>query len=169
MQNAARPLTAQDLLLLSAPDDAGLVVNSLLTAASPFVGAAYLDDIFRNLGILFVADTSIIARRLDRNGSQVRVLAAWKDGEHRESWDYDLSGNPCQLPYNGKPTLIPCEVNTRFEKKRDSNYQSFIGLPLHDADREIIGHIAIYSSKRITDDQNWLNIAKIFAGRAEAE
>lgn len=161
-----RPLSS---FVLDAPDNTELLIQSLLAASSPFIGNRYLDEVVSSLGKLFDADTTFLARRLAPDSPMVRVLAAWKDGAHKDSWDYDLTGNPCQLPYEGKSTLIPCDVRQRFEKKRDSNYESFIGLPLHDRKGAIFGHIAIYNSKRLADDPKWLNIATLFAGRVEAE
>ena len=154
---------------LDAPDDAGLLIQSLLAASSPFTGTKYLDNVVESLGKLFEADTTFLARRLSPDAPMVRVLAAWKDGAHKESWDYDLTGNPCQLPYDGNSTLIPCDVKKRFEKKRDSNYESFVGLPLRDESGAVFGHIAIYNSKRLADNPKWLEIATLFVGRVEAE
>lgn len=154
---------------LEAPDDTERVIQSLLAASSPFIGRQFLDQVVQSLGTLFDADTTFLARRLDPASPMVRVFAAWKDGAHKESWDYDLTGNPCQIPYEGKPTLIPCDVRQRFEKKKDSNYESFIGLPLRGEGGEITGHIAIYNSRRIAEDPKWLNIAALFAGRVESE
>ena len=154
---------------LDAPDDAGLLIQSLLAASSPFTGTKYLENVVESLGKLFEADTTFLARRLSPDAPMVRVLAPWKDGAHKESWDYDLTGNPCQLPYDGNSTLIPCDVKKRFEKKRDSNYESFVGLPLRDESGAVFGHIAIYNSKRLADNPKWVEIATLFAGRVEAE
>ncbi len=169
MSQDAETLLRANPIALSAPDDADLLIQSLLAASSPFVGAEYLDEVVRSLGTLFDANTTFLARRLNPDEPIVRVLAAWKDGDHKESWDYDMTGNPCQLPYDGDATLIPCDVMKRFEKKKDSGYESFVGLPLHDESGAIFGHIAIYNSKRIADDPKWLKIAALFAGRVEAE
>lgn len=169
MSEVSQTLLQTSPIALSAPDDADLLIQSLLAASSPFIGAEYLDEVVKSLGTLFEADTTFLARRLSPNEPIVRVLAAWKDGDRKESWDYDMTGNPCQLPYEGNATLIPCDVMKRFEKKKDSGYESFVGLPLHDESGTVFGHIAIYNSKRISDDPKWLKIAALFAGRVEAE
>lgn len=145
------------------------LLRSIFKDTATVVGDEFLQTMVRGLGTLMQAETTFVARALDSTQSRVRVLAAWKDGAHKESWDYDLAGNPCQLTYDGQPTLITCDIAKQFPNKKDSGYQSYIGIPLKDADGRVIGHIAIYASKIRAADEFSLELAHLCGLRAEAE
>ncbi len=97
---------------------------------SPHIGEDFLKALVKGLGQLLCAETTFVARALDDPPTRVRGITAWKDGAYKESWEYDLAGNPCQLTYNGEPTFIPCDLAESFPKKKDSGYESYLGIPL---------------------------------------
>lgn len=144
-------------------------ILGLFEDASRFDGTRKLQELVRGLGELFDAETTFIAHALDDPVSRVRSVAAWKDGAYKDPWEYELAGNPCQLTYDGTPTFIPCELASEFEKKKDSGYASYIGIPLKSSDGQTIGHIAIYASDERQSDSYALEIAQIAAYLAQAE
>ncbi len=151
------------------PEDAVRIVDVLIAAAAPLAGEAYLYNLVEQLGRLFEAETVFVAHRIDPAGTMMRGLAAWKGGTQKETWEFDAAGDPCHLVYNGDPVLIPCDVAERFENKKDSGYQSFVGYPLKDPGGEVVGHVAVYSGKVLVEDAAWLEICSLFADRAQAE
>jgi len=150
------------------PDCVPLLAN-LLRLTSPKIGDDFFRVLVKGLAELLDFDHVFIAHALDKPATRVRVQASWYRGEFRDSWDYDLAGNPCLIPYQGKLTLIPCDVRKDFENKKKSTYEKFIGIPLQHADGEIYGHMALYGDRAIKEDGCELAIAKLFAARAEAE
>ena len=150
--------------------EAGLAeVLALLEASRAHQGDEMLMGLMRGLGTLLEADTTFITRGLDSPTTRARGIAAWKDGKPKATWEYDLAGNPCQLTYSGKPTFVPCDVERLFAKKRGTGYESYIGVPLLDEAGEVIGHIAVYSSKP-RDPQDYSEaFLRLCAFRAEAE
>ena len=153
----------------AAPKDSALVVDVLKAVATPLTGDAFLHNLVQQLGSLFQAETTFIAHRTDPDGTKVRGLAAWKDGERKEAWEFDLKNNPCHLVYDGDPVFLPCDVAGDFSGKKDSGYQSFVGYPLHGRDGSVMGHIAVYSSKVLAEGEDWVSLCGLFADRAEAE
>lgn len=144
-------------------------ILSLLENASKFDGQKKLQELVRGIGELFEAETTFVAHALDSPTTEARVIAAWKDGTYKPPWDYKLEGNPCALTYDGNPTFIPCDVARQFEKKKDSGYSSYIGIPLKDIDDETIGHIAIYSSSTHEPNSYAMEVAQISGHIAQAE
>ncbi|MDD9877646.1 MAG: HAMP domain-containing sensor histidine kinase [Magnetovibrio sp.] len=144
-------------------------LRKIFQETSPYVGEDFLKSLVRGLGQLLEAETTFVARVLDDPPTRVRGLAAWKDGAHKDSWEYDLEGNPCHLTYDGTPTYIPCDLAKDFPKKRDSGYESYLGIPLFNPAGDQIGHIAVYSSKVQDADDFALEIAQLCGYRAEAE
>lgn len=144
-------------------------ILGLFEDVARYDGVRKLQELVRGLGELFNAETTFVAHALDDPATRVRGITAWKDGTYKEPWEYDLEGNPCQLTYSGEPTFIPCNVAEEFEKKKDSGYSSYIGVPLKNPAGDTIGHIAIYASREHTIDSYALEIAQIAGHLAQAE
>jgi len=153
----------------TAPHEGFALLRSLFRDTAGVTGEELLRALARALGEVLEAETTFIAHALDSPPSQVRVMAAWKNGAFKASWDYSLAGNPCQLTYNGEPTFIPCDVETLYANKKDSGYQSYIGIPLSDRKGTTIGHIAVYASKERSEDDVSMELAGLCGLRAEAE
>ncbi len=133
------------------------------------IGDAFFKSMVRSLAEALQVDHVFVAYALDEPATRVRVQASWCRNEFRDSWDYDIDGQPCRIPYDGEPTLIPCDVNRDFEKKRKFPYKSFIGIPLKTETGKVYGHLAVYADRKIDPDGPELEIARLFAHRAEAE
>lgn len=144
-------------------------ILGLFEDASRYEGAKKLQVLVKGLGELFEAETTFIAHALDDPATRVRGIAAWKDGAYKDPWEYDLSGNPCQLTYDGNPTFIPCDIAQEYENKKDSGYSSYIGIPLKSSEDKTIGHIAIYASASHEPDSYALEIAQIAGHLAQSE
>ena len=151
------------------PQDSARVIEVLKAVATPLTGEAFLHNLVQQLGILFQAETTFVAHRIDPQSTMVRGLAAWKDGARKEAWEFDLQNNPCHMVYQGEPVFLPCEVAAKFSGKKDSGYQSFVGYPLRGRNGDVMGHIAVYSSKILTGHDDWMSLCGLFADRAEAE
>jgi diguanylate cyclase (GGDEF)-like protein len=145
------------------------VIQELFERTAPLTGEAFFRALTRGLAELINVDHCFIATAMDRPPTKVHVEASWYKGGERKSWDYKLAGNPCQLAYDGEVTFIPCDVGDRFESKKESGYQCFIGVPLRETNGDVIGHLAVYSSEALDPDGDDLRIAELFAARAEGE
>lgn len=111
-----------------------------------------MGDLVKGLAILLKADTVFISQAIDFPTTRVRGITGFKKGAAMQQWDYSLQDNPCQLTYLGQPTFIPCDVALRFLGKKNSGYESYIGVPLFDGEKNVIGHLAVFSSKVIVPD-----------------
>ena len=100
---------AHALLFLSLP--AAVVADQfVIKLDAPLTGEDYLHNLVEQLGRLFEAETTFIAHRVSPDDTKVRGIAAWKDGAKKDTWDFDLVGNPCHLVYDGQPVFLPCNV-----------------------------------------------------------
>ncbi len=145
------------------------IIHELMKRTAPLTGEKFFRALTQGLAELINVEQRFIAFATDTPPSRVRVEASWFKGQDRESWEYDLVGNPCRLPHEGRPTFIPCDVGQKFISKKDSGYQSFIGLPLCDSETSVIGHLAAYASREMAPGGPDLQICELFAQRAEAE
>jgi diguanylate cyclase (GGDEF)-like protein len=157
---------------LSAPVDAlsaRQILEHLLVLGLPETGVIYLHAVVEALNARLQATSIFIAFRPTPSSDQVQVLAALKDGAPRELWEYSLASNPCELVYDGEAALIPSRLTEHFPGKRDSGYQSFIGVPLLTNNGEVIGHIAIYDAEPVSDSELRVALVQVLAARAACE
>lgn len=111
-------------------------------------GVRYFERLVKLMGTKLNATSCFVAFALDDPPVKVRVVAGFRNGSLVESWDYELTENPCLLTYDGDATFIPCDVSKAFPQKKSNGYKSFIGWPLFVRDK-VAGHIAMYSLKEI--------------------
>lgn len=161
------------------------ILKELLQVTSPFIREKFLEHCVQAMSRLLGADFAFISRTSDVPPTKVRVLAAWQNGAHKDGWDFDLSGTPCDLIYgssrvpmagavllNDGRVLVPEGVCHKFPAARETNYQSFVGVPLWNRRAEMVGHIAVFFSEKLREDGQAsliLEIMQVLAHRVEAE
>ena len=142
-------------------------LKSLLEVTSPHLGESFLKIVCHELQKLFHADLVLITEALDCNPTtKVKILFATNPSLPDS---FELEGTPCKLVYGDKIIQITKGVNLKFEKSKQTGFQSFYGIPLHNSNNKCIGHIAIFSNK-VRSIPNYIeDISLIFAGRIEVE
>ena len=105
--------------------------------------------------------------------SRVRILAFWQGEEWGENSEYDLVDTPGRQVLNsGTKCHYPQEVQALFPNAPELvrlKAQSYLGMPLTDADGNILGVLAVLDVKPMPHDLGKEMILKIFAARAGAE
>ena len=120
-------------------------LKALLEVTSPHLGESFLKVVCHELEKLFDADLVLITEAIDCHPTtKVKILFATKSSLPDS---FELEGTPCKLVYDNKIIQITKGVCMDFEKDKKTDYQSFYGIPLHNANDECIGHIAIFSKK----------------------
>lgn len=160
------------------------VLRDLLKATAATSGEAFLAQACRAFAHEFAADFVFITRLLEVPSDTVEMLAAWRDGKAIAGWEFALAGTPCALIYKhdeakewkttrvGSAIGIADEVCRKFTSTRQTSYQAFIGVPLWDANRKMIGHIAIFFNRSLNDEaicHLMLEILELFSLKVQAE
>src|SRR6516165_801577 len=160
---------------LEAPQSGGrLHADELLRAITRGTVAVTGRDFFRSLveqlaGGLH-ARYSFVAECLPNR--RARSLAFWKDGQLGENFEYDLLGTPCMKVAEGRTCQFPERVAELFPEDKDLfNFGavSYLGVPLFNAARQVIGHVVVFDDKPMPADPRALSVVEIFAARAGAE
>jgi hypothetical protein len=161
------------------------LLKELVTLTSPFIGDEFFRKLTRAFGRTLDADWVFIARVLNAEKTQVRVLGAWRSGANMEGWDFPLDGTPCSVIYDGENSgqgEVHVDRNSRVQISRDlceifpdaesSGFQSFLGLPLWSRDGEMVGHVAAFFKEVLTSQdeaEQLLEMLQLQAYRAESE
>jgi formate hydrogenlyase transcriptional activator len=151
-----------------------LYADELLHAITKGTVAVTGRDFFRSLveqlaGGLH-ARYSFVAECLPNR--RARSLAFWRDGEFGENFEYDLPGTPCMKVAEGRTCQFPERVAELFPEDEDLfNFGavSYLGVPLFNAARQVIGHVVVFDDKPMPADPRALSVVEIFAARAGAE
>ena len=147
--------------------DAYTVLKSILEITDPHVGEDFLTVCTHEIKKLFEADIVLITRAINFNPTtKVKVLACTQENFPSE---FLLDGTPCQLVYEDEIIEITQDVNQNFEQEKETDFQSFFGIPIHNEKGVCIGHIAICSNCIRKMDDEFYDIALILARRIETE
>jgi len=106
------------------------------------------------------------------DGRHARALAFWEGDRFGETFEFDVEGTPCLKVvqgeichyHDGLVHLFPAD-----KPLADLGARSYLGVPMLDQGRRVIGHIAIIDDRPMERDERAIDLVKIFAARAAAE
>jgi signal transduction histidine kinase len=157
----ARRLRGRELLRAIAEGTAGAV------------GEEFLRGLVRNVAQAFGARMAFVAEATTPDGSHVRLVAAWYDGEYwDEPYEYDTRGQPCALAVEHAVVAFPDALTKRFPEDKaaiEMGLQSYLAVCLRGAEGTHLGHMAVLDARPMEADEQDLAALRIFASRAAAE
>ncbi len=121
--------------------DAEHLQTALLEAAAHYVGEKYLQVTIDALAKALGAKIAFITRALDYPTTRVSVMACNINGFVDE---FNLTGTPCELVYQGKPQAFHEGVGNAFAPAKESGCESFYGFPFLDSENRCIGHLGLF-------------------------
>lgn len=98
--------------------------------------------------------------------SRARPIHYWR-ADGTDLVEYDLAEVPCARVYEGEEVIVPADLCMRYP--REFPFHGYVGVPLRNALKEVVGHVAVLSETPIADPDLCTNVLRIFGGRAEAE
>jgi PAS domain S-box-containing protein len=103
---------------------------------------------------------------------RVRSLAFWCRDRIVDNVEWDLPGTPCEEVVKGTLCHHPTGVKDLFPQDKplvDWGIESYLGVPLLDAEGQHLGHLAVFDERPMPDEPRRLFTFRIFAARAAAE
>ena len=174
-----KPLTIQGHTVLQAVvrdvterKEADARMAAIATALSEASGEGFLQSLVEHLATILRIDYALIAEFSGDNQERARTIACFGHGNHLAPIEYDLAGTPCAYPAKGSPCHYPEKVAQLFPDDRllaEMGIESYLGVPLHDADGTIIGIMAIMDEKPLHTLGATESVFRIFAVRAAGE
>ena len=164
-------LTQQDEQAPAADGDEMAALRAIVEGTARDTGAVFFQSLVRHLATAIGVDYAFVAEFADKP-TRVRTLAYWGKGETRENVEFDLAGTPCEDVVRGGLCHHPSGVKERFPRDQPlvaMGIESYLGVPLHDARGEILGHLAVFDERPMPAEPRKLFTFRIFAARAAAE
>ncbi|NEQ42920.1 MAG: response regulator [Leptolyngbya sp. SIOISBB] len=135
-------------------------------------GSQFLRSLVRYLADVLQVRYALITQTVSMNPLRVQFLAFWQNEQFGENYELELPESPCAQVLNGETVFHSDQVQSlypQFQAFRDWNVRSYFGVPLINANDEVIGHLAVLDDRPMQPEQTRELILKIFAARAGAE
>jgi len=136
------------------------------------VGTPFLKETVKLLSFALNVRWVILCEIDQERPNIARTIAFWGDGQHQDNIEYDLSGTPCSHVASGEICFFREHVQEKFpndEMLSDFGVQSYVGVPLHSSDGQLLGLIAVFHDQVIDERLEPSLTLELFAGRAAAE
>ncbi|HEX6813604.1 MAG TPA: sigma 54-interacting transcriptional regulator [Planctomycetota bacterium] len=152
------------------PSDEALLAR-ILAGTARATGEEFFRSVVRNLAVAVGSAYAFLAE-VEPAHTRVRSLALWGRGRFLDNVGYDLRGTPCEDVIRGVMCHHPRDVQRKFPDDPmlvELAVESYLGVPLLDAQGQVLGHLAVLDTRPMSDEPRRLSIFQIFAARAAAE
>jgi len=143
------------------------ILQALVQGTAQAVGEDFFRLLVKNLCLATGAANAFVSE-FSEEKTRIRSLAYWMNGQIIDNQEWELEGTPCEEVAQGKLCHYPSNVWKVFPSE-PKDVESYLGVPLMDADGNMIGHLAIFDQKAMPEKPQLLYTFKIFASRAAAE
>jgi transcriptional regulator with GAF, ATPase, and Fis domain len=146
------------------------LLQAIIAGTSAVTGREFFASLVENLAKGFGVRYSFVAECVPDDRS--RSLAAWFNGRPGPDFEYPVAEAPCRHVMTGRTFHLGCDVQQAFPKDADlvtMNVHSYLGVPMRDASRRVIGHLVIMDDKPMARDALTVSVMETFASRAAAE
>ena len=150
----------------------GALLDNIARGVSSRTGEEFFREMLLFLCKELPADMAFVGELLP-SGDRIRTIAACRDGELSEDFDYALAGSPCMGVLDRRGTAIyPERVAELFPEDTALTgraVQGYVGTSLIGADGKAIGILVALTRKPIERREFFVSLLEIFASRAGAE
>lgn len=143
-----------------------LVLQKVLEGTATVTGDDFLQLLLQKLSEATGVESAFIAEFAEVK-TRVKTIAYWSNGQVIENEEWDLAGSPCEDVIHVGFCHYPTGLGKKFPIW--SYLESYLGVPLKDIDGEVLGHLAIHSTKEMPSKSQLFYIFQIFAARAASE
>ncbi|GAB1421499.1 hypothetical protein MASR2M15_16670 [Anaerolineales bacterium] len=146
------------------------LINSIIGGTVYTQGKEFFEALVENLATGLGCTYAMVGQLKD---TQVNFLAVWDQDKIAEPFSCHIHNTPCtEIIETEKLVYYPRDMQILFPDNEIFTHmqiETFMGIPLKDADNQIIGILAIMDKHHILDTKNARSLLQIFAGRAGAE
>ena len=143
----------------------------LMEGTARATGEAFFRALAANLSAALDSAYALISEFAPTPG-RVRTLALFGAGKLLDNVEYDLAGTPCDEVVRGNVCLHRSGIQRAFPSDpmlKELGLESYFGVPLFDANREVLGHLALMDTSPMGDEPQRRATLEIFAARAASE
>ena len=149
------------------------VLQRIVAGTASVTGEEFFPALVENLAIALNVRYALVAEVSSKNPIQLNILAFWDKNKLNNKYEYKLDRYPCQTVIE-KAELFYCpeklqELFPDANSLQEMEAECYLGLPLLDAQLQVIGILCINNDRPLANEENAKAIVKVFAARAAAE
>jgi PAS domain S-box-containing protein len=150
-------------------------IRSILEGTSSEIGQEFFISLVQNLSNVLNTKAAWVTEYSEEE-KRLKSKAFILGDQWLNDFEYSIYGTPCEVVVTEK-RLVHVRDNLFAKYKGNPDLKdfsktgavSYLGLPLLDVDKSILGHMSVIDTYPIDKDQKVFNIFSIFANRASAE
>jgi transcriptional regulator with GAF, ATPase, and Fis domain len=146
------------------------LLHAIVDGTAAVTGAAFFTSLVEHLAKALQVRRVYVAECLDAD--RARARAVWMGNDFAPNFEYNVADTPCMKVTQGETCLYANHVQRYFPQNKflpAMNAQSYLGIPLWNASRRVIGHMVLVDDKPMSEDPLWVSVLQTFAARAGAE
>ncbi len=148
-------------------------LRMIVSGTASVTGQDFFPALVQNLATALDVPYVVVSEKVSAPSQAGRSLAFWSEARLAENFEYDLEGTPCQLVLeNQQLCYYPKDLQQLFPNDlwlKDLGAESYMGVPLLDANQAAIGNLCILDTKPFLTDNRAKAIMSVFAARAATE
>ncbi|MBK1702088.1 sigma 54-interacting transcriptional regulator, partial [Thiococcus pfennigii] len=148
------------------------VLHEIFKGVAAETGEAFFDALVRHLAGALDVQAAWVTEWLP-DESLLRALSFWSLGRHVPGYEYRIQGTPCEaVIFEQRLVVVPNHVIDLYPADPDlapMGAVSYMGLPLRDADGQVLGNLAVLDGRPLEIDATRQAVFSIFGARAAAE
>jgi transcriptional regulator with GAF, ATPase, and Fis domain len=145
------------------------LLHAITQGTAAVTGTRFFASLVEHLAGALKVRRVYVAECLEND--RARSRAVWTDG-FQPNFEYDVRQTPCMKVDAGQTCLYSHNVREYFphiELLKRLNAESFLGVPLWNSSRRVIGHLVLVDDKPMSEDPLWISVLQTFATRAGVE
>ncbi len=127
-----------------------------------------VESISKNLNVRYV-----LIGEYFRDTYKIRAKSLWTGESLVKEYEYSIAHTPCEhVLFNEEIKIYPKDIQTKFPKDVDLvewELESYIGIPLFNDKKMVIGHLAVLDTKPIENIELIQTVLKVCSSRLESE
>jgi PAS domain S-box-containing protein len=150
-------------------------IRSILEGTSTEIGEAFFASLVENLSKVLHTYGAWVTEYIE-DSKRLRSMAFFLGDKWVTDFEYPIIGTPCEVVVEEKRLVHirdklfdKFKGNPELKDFRKTKAVSYLGIPFEDVDGRILGHLSVIDREPIPEDQEVVNIFRIFANRASAE
>src|ERR1041384_2800923 len=132
----------------AAPGRAEELLRAIIQGTAATTGTQFFRSLVRHLAEGLHVRFAFVAECLPN--LRARSLAFFQDQDFGADFEYALPGTPCMEVARGRVCHVPDRLPESFPEDKgmiDLGTVSYLGVPLRDSDRRVIGHLVTFDDK----------------------
>src|SRR2546426_1028704 len=146
------------------------LLRAIIQGTAAVTGTDFFRSLVRHLAQGLRVRWAFVAECLPN--LRARSLAFWAGSDFGKNFEYALEGTPCMEVARGRTCHVPDRLAEVFPDDTGMigmGTVSYLGVPLLNSAKQIIGHVVVFDDKPMPGDALALRVTETFAARAGVE